>query len=343
MTPYLLQLLVDPKTGSSLELHEPSYDSSGNIITGALVARSGKVKYQIVRGVPRFLENAPVDTVSAFGDEWNFFNFVQFKENWLQHTVANTWGSPEFFYGKTIVDAGGGSGAQTKWFLEYGAQHVILLDLSHSVDDVVKKNLSGIDPSRYDIIQCSIDAPPLKSSSIDGIVYCHNVIQHTPSVEKTATALYSLVAPGGEFVFNCYGVNDLGLVRWVRLNLVYKPLRAVLKRVPFGVRLAYSRFVAILRLIPIVGTLLEKANFVVQGDVPVVPAESVLSRLRRRYKCAVLNTFDGYGAHAYQWLKTDDEIKAILESFKPKPSQILNYEKYFQRPAPIGCGLRVIR
>lgn len=129
----------------------------------------------------------------------------------------------------------------------------------------------------------------------------------------------------------------------VRFNIVYKSLRAVLKRVPFGLRLAYCRSVAILRLLPVLGSLLEKSNFVVQGDVPLVPGESMLSRLRRRYKCAVLNTVDSYGAHAYQWHKTDDEIKLILKSFHPKPSQIINYEKYFQRPTPVGCALRVIR
>lgn len=96
-----------------------------------------------------------------------------------------------------------------------------MLDLSHSVDDVVKRNLAGV--KNVDIIQCSIDAPPLRDESIEGIVYCHNVIQHTPSVEKTAHALYSLVAPGGEFVFNCYPLNDKGLVRWGRFPSVSTP------------------------------------------------------------------------------------------------------------------------
>lgn len=44
------------------------------------------------------------------------------------------------FQGKLIVEAGGGT--QTKWFAEYGAKHVIMMDLSHSVDDVVKRNLA---------------------------------------------------------------------------------------------------------------------------------------------------------------------------------------------------------
>jgi hypothetical protein len=47
----------------------------------------------------------------------------------------------------------------------------------------------------------------MRRRCIDGFVYCHNVIQHTPSVEKTAHALYALTAPGCEFVFNCYGLK----------------------------------------------------------------------------------------------------------------------------------------
>ena len=47
----------------------------------------------------------------------------------------------------------GGSGAQTKWFAEYGARHVIMMDLSHSVDGVVQRNLAGF--KNIDVIQCS--------------------------------------------------------------------------------------------------------------------------------------------------------------------------------------------
>ena len=82
MTPYLLEFLIDPATGEKLTLENPIYDSFGNIESGILNSISGN-NYQIIRGVPRFLENVSVKTAAAFGDEWNFFNFEQFKENWL--------------------------------------------------------------------------------------------------------------------------------------------------------------------------------------------------------------------------------------------------------------------
>jgi len=242
MTPDLLNYLCEPITKASLQLIDAVTDTDGHIQSGQLVSPSGK-RYPIINGIPRFVEFVPTKTVESFGDEWNHFNFIDFKVNWLSHTVLNTFGSVKAFKDKLIVDAGGGSGSQTKWFAEYGARHVIMLDLSHSVDDVVQRNLAGF--KNVDVIQCSIDAPPLRDQCIDGIVYCHNVIQHTPSVEKTAHALYALTAPGGEFVFNCYGL--------------------------------------------------------------------------------------------------DDEIRELVNTLQPDITKILNMDKYFLRPAPIGCALRIFR
>lgn len=340
MNSFLLNFLCEPLTKASLQLVSAVIESDGRIQSGKLVASSGK-SYPIINGVPRFVDEVPTKTVESFGDEWNYFNFTDFKINWLSHTVANTFGTPDVFKGKLIVDAGGGSGSQTKWFAEYGASHVIMLDLSHSVDDVVQQNCLGL--VNVDIIQCSIDAPPLRDQSIDGIVYCHNVIQHTPSVERTAHALYALVAPGGEFVFNCYPVNDQGLLRWVRFHLVYKPLRAVLSRMPFGVNLFYSTMTAIFRLVPGLGWILEKSGFCVQGDVPRMPGEPKLVRLKRRFKATRLNTFDNFGSHHFQHLKTNEEICALVKELQPDAAKVLNADRYFLRPAPIGCALRVFR
>lgn len=340
MTPVLLSYLCEPLTKSKLALVNAVSDDHGNITSGQLITDSGR-NYPIINGIPRFVNFVPTKTVESFGDEWNHFNFTNFKLNWLNHTVANTFGSTDAFKGKLIVDAGGGSGAQTKWFCEYGAKHVIMMDLSHSVDDVVKRNLAGL--TNVDIIQCSIDAPPLRDHCIDGIVYCHNVIQHTPSVEKTAHALNALTAPGGEFIFNCYPLNDQGFVRWVRYHLVYIPLRYFISHLPFHLIMAYSRLMGLLRLLPGLGGVLEKVGFLSCGDVPIVASDNVITRLKRKYSSTVLNTFDNFGSHTYQHLKSDTEIRTLLAALQPDASKILNMNKYFSRPMPIGCALRIFR
>lgn len=337
MTPYIIDLLCDPISKERLELLDAEYDEHGNVLSGFLQNPQGE-RYPIANGIPRFLGFVPSKSVMSFGDEWNYFNFTEYKINWLTHTVKNTFGSTDAFIDKVIVDAGGGSGAQTKWFSEYGAKHVVLMELSHSVDDVVRRNLIGL--TNVDVIQCSIDMPPLRDGCIEGIVYCHNVIQHTPSVEKTARALYSLVSKGGEFVFNCYYLDDNNIFRWVRHHLIYRPLRMILSKMPMRVLLIYARVMACVRLVPFIGRLSERIGLCIQGDVPRVEGESRIRNLNRRFQNTCLNTFDHFGSHTYQHHKTDDEIRTLVNSLQPDDSKILNKDSYFSRRY-IGCALRL--
>jgi len=170
-----------------------------------------------------------------------------------------------------------------------------------------------------------------------------NVIQHTPSVEKTAHTLYALVAPGGEFVFNCYPLNDHGFLRWVRFHLIYQPLRTVLSRLPFSVILVYSRLMAFFRLVPVLGVLLEKSGLCVRGDVTKIADEPKWTYIKRSFKNTALNTFDCFGSHSFQHHKSDDEIRALVQALQPDSTKVLNMDKYFQRPQPIGCALRIFR
>lgn len=340
VTPELLQYLCDPVTKEPLELRDPTYDERGRIVTGSLVAPSGTA-YPIVAGIPRFVEGDPLgETVESFGDEWNYFNFTSFKAHWLEHIVEPTFGSPKAFEGKLIVDAGGGSGAHTLWMLESGARHVILLELSHSVDDVIRRNLEPSGFTNYDVVQCTIDAPPLRPRSIDGMVLCFNVIQHTPSIPRTARALFDLVAPGGEFAFNAYRRNDEGLVRRARFAL-NNAVRAILSKRSWGTRLAYARIVGALRLVPGLGWLLEKANLSYQGNVP--RQGGTWDHLRARYRATVLNTFDWFGAHAFQHYPSDEELRALVHTLQPNDAKVHNTDRYFMRPPPAGIGLRVVR
>jgi len=335
MKPRLLDYLCDPIDKSNIRLVDPVYDKMGNILHGSLVSGSGN-RYPIREGVPRFVDQTALsETVESFGNEWNYFNFDQFKLNWLNHTVKNTFGSIDVFKDRVVVDCGAGSGMQSLWMSQAGAEYVISLELSHSVDGIMKKNLSGAD--NVDVVQCSIDQPPLKEACINGIVICHNVIQHTPSVEKTAHALWKIIGESGEFVFNCYPKNDSGLVRKARLAIYYV-MRNVLSRQSFNVILRYAKFLSLLRLVPILGWLLEKSFLMVRGDVPAGP-----NWLKRAYKLGVLNTYDCYGAHTYQHLKTDDEIRNLVRALQPDKAKVLNEDKYFLRPQPIGIALRLFK
>lgn len=110
-----------------------------------------------------------------------------FHFNWLNHTVKNTFGSPDAFRRRVVVHVGVGSGMQSWWMKQSEAARGIARELSRSVDGIMKQNLQVLDA--VNVIPCSIDHPPLRDGAIEDVVICHNVIQHTPSVERTARAL----------------------------------------------------------------------------------------------------------------------------------------------------------
>lgn len=333
----LLQLLCEPETKAPLELIDEVLNADGTVESGVLMSPSGH-RYPIIKGIARFVDQEVAPSVEAFGDEWNHFDFDDFKEHWLHHTVSNTFGDAETFRDQLVIDAGAGSGAQSRWILEAGARHVIALELSHSVDGVLTRNLTGRPADRYDIVQCSIDRPPFKDRSIDGIVICHNVVQHTQSVERTILELWAILGIG-ELVFNCYRKNDEGLVRWIRHHLIFDPARGILRRTSFRTRLWYSRFVAVARFFPLLGTVLEKSGLMVRGDVLPVPGR--IAYIKQQYRAAQLSTFDSFGSHTYQHYVSDSDLRSLVDSLRP--SEVLNVERYFKRPNPIGCALRVVR
>jgi hypothetical protein len=113
-------------------------------------------------------------------------------------------------------------------------------------------------------------------------------------------------------------------------------LRAILSRRSFGTILAYAKLMARLRFVPGLGVFLEKANFLVRGDVP--PGERYQERL---YESTVLNTFDWYGSHKYQHQLSADELAAICLALRPSPRRVLNLEAYYHRPLPPGLPIRL--
>lgn len=79
------------------------------------------------------------------------------------------------------------------------------------------------------------------------------------------------------------------------------------------------------------------------GDVPRLANESAVAYGKRCFKSTTLNTFDCYGSHSFQHHKSDEEIRVLVKAMQLDSSKVLNMDKYFVRPAPIGCALRVFR
>lgn len=344
MTRFLLGLLMDPFTKEKLILTNEVLDKNGNILSGILCSESGN-EYPIINGIPRFEGYEKLDeSVESFGNQWNRFNFDKFKMHWLEHTMKNSFDNGvDDIKDKVIVDAGGGAGMQSYWLLENGAKHVIMMDLSNTVDNVVQDNFKDKNFNNFDVIQCSIDNPPLAQNSINGIVLCHNVIQHTPSIKKTAKALFDITSPGSEFVFNTYGDNKEGLLRKIRWG-AYLKLRQYLIGKSDSYRLAYSHIMGVLWFVPPIGWLCRKSMMLIKGNTPKDEKESLTEKLKREYYSVVTNTYDWYGSHSYQHHITKDALTDILQELQPDERKILNTRKYFSRtPVYDGASLRIVK
>lgn len=336
MNPLLLDLLMCPASRQPLVLKDAVTDAGGAIVSGTLhTAKAPHHSYPVINGVPRFVpETAPLRrSVDHFGDQWNHLNFDRYKFNWRKHIVQQTFGNESYYHGKTVVDAGAGSGMMTRWIAEAGAKHVIALELSHSVDDVMQRNLHGL--PNVSIVQCTIDNIPLRDDCIHGLVGCTNVIQHTPSVEDTARELWRIVAPGSELAFNCYIRDDSTWLTRIR-HRFYSAVRGVVSRLPYGGILAYAYLMSALRLVPVVGVLVEKADLMRQGEV-----EPGGNQLLKKFRIGVMNTLDYFGSHSYQHHKSFEELQALADELQPDRRKQPNRTAFFVRPQPPGIMLRV--
>ena len=98
---------------------------------------------------------------------------------------------------------------------------------------------------------------------------------------------------------------------------------------PFAVIIFYARLMALLRLVPGLGVLLEKSGFCVMGDVPKLHSESSWAYMKRRFKNTSLNTFDWFGSHSYQHHKSNDKIRLLVKAMQPDVSKVANMKSIF--------------
>jgi hypothetical protein len=127
----------------------------------------------------------------------------------------------------------------------------------------------------------------------------------------------------------------------IRTYVSYGPMRFLLSKAPFGVILAYSRTVGVLRTVPLLGWLLNKLRLSLTGKTPHVPGEAWLARQKRIYHLTALNTFDMFGSHAHQHYLSPAEQMDVVKRLQPDLSKVGNLEAYFRTPQPTGCALRV--
>lgn len=220
MRTWLLEYLVCPKCEGSLTLQSGEIHDD-DVETGTLVCSECRKSYEIVRGVPRMAPDVIAadkqSTVDAFGWEWQTFDSFHddpavYDEQFLD------WVSPlkpPFFNGKVVLDAGCGMGRFSAAAVHLGAERVIGVDLSESIEAARRftRDLPNLALVQADIYNLPFRAPFDFAFSI-------GVVHHLPDPEAGFRSISAHVKPGGSTFVWVYGYENNG---WIRL--VVNPVR----------------------------------------------------------------------------------------------------------------------
>lgn len=201
-----LSYLWDPYTHESLkvEIVERVEDF---IIEGFLFSNSNR--YQIIRGIPRFVRGEESAYVNSFGYQWQKWPFIQFEGNNLGkplegHTSKmfekiTSW-QKEDLKNKYVADFGCGSGR----FIDLisNAEGIAIgVELSAAVESAgarfaMNKNVL--------ICQASVLNSPITAGSMD-LAFSIGVLHHTPDPEAGVNEIFNVLRPGGSAAIAVYG------------------------------------------------------------------------------------------------------------------------------------------
>ena len=216
----LLQLLVCPSCGGGVSLAQGARveetPHGSEIVEGELACQPCTRKFPVRRGVPRFADAREVEpdkasTAANFGWQWQHFTHTeeQYGEQFLGWIAPVR---PEFFRDKLVLEGGCGKGRHTRLAAEWGARHVVGVDLSDAVD--VAYEATRHLPNAH-IVQADIYRLPLRRRAFD-YAFSVGVLHHLPDPRAGFVALSRHVKEGGSLSAWVYGAeNNEWLVRWV--------------------------------------------------------------------------------------------------------------------------------
>lgn len=209
------------------------------ITGGALRSENGE-SHPIVDGIPRIFS---ADTrgwlkknQNTFSLEWKMFNFGE--RNWGQ-SIETRKGlflealgvEPGQLKGKTIYDAGCGSGLLSMEMASSYGMEVFAVDLAYGIEQAYRRNTNP----HVHFVQASILESPIRETSMD-LLYCAGVLVHIPNSEKGFDAIIPCLKPGGRcFVWVYHPIDEkhhpsdkakLLVYNWIRINLTSRlPIR----------------------------------------------------------------------------------------------------------------------
>jgi SAM-dependent methyltransferase/uncharacterized protein YbaR (Trm112 family) len=200
----LLDYLVCPSCASALE-SRPEHEEGAHVMSGTLACTGCTARYAVERGVPRM--NARMEGLErvahTFSFEWTAHHagHLEQDETLWGLTPEEDWNyflegsglSDEEIKGRTVLDAGCGSGRLTRQIGIRDAAAVVGVDMTDAVDGAFAETS---DLPNVHIVQGNIFELPLRRKAFD-LVWSNGVIHHTPDAKGAHAALAEMVGPGG--------------------------------------------------------------------------------------------------------------------------------------------------
>jgi SAM-dependent methyltransferase/uncharacterized protein YbaR (Trm112 family) len=215
MHPHLLDVLVDPESGSSLTFEPEETTAKAEIASGALLSDNG-TRYEIRAGVPRMVphggSSVSVDdgaTQRSFGAKWEQYqehdkdHLAEFQYRWFDDRFgfADDADFASFLEGKRwVLDAGTGPGLCAARCARLSEARVAGMDLS---DSVTAAHRRYADQQNLDYVQGDILNPPFAPWTFDFVV-ADQVLHHTPDCARAFATMAGLVASGGQIAAYVY-------------------------------------------------------------------------------------------------------------------------------------------
>ncbi|CAN5486507.1 hypothetical protein BH10ACI2_BH10ACI2_19410 [soil metagenome] len=250
--------------------------------------------------------NIDNQVVAGFGDEWSRFDQSALTAEELERMFDNYFSI--FPWDKLAADAVGfdlgcGSGRWAK-LVAPRVGKLFLFDPAADALAVAKRNLSGADNCEFHV--AGADNIPLADERCD-FGYSLGVLHHIPDTEAGLRACVAKIKPGSPFLVYLYYSFD-NRPAWFRL--IWKTsnaIRAVVCRLPHGLRYLLSQVFAGLIYYPLARTALifEKLGF----DISHFP----LSQYRNNSFYVMRNdALDRFGTRLEQRFSRA-EIKSMME------------------------------
>lgn len=203
----LLQYLQCPACGGSIAIESARHRDAAEIMEGELFCCGCANHFPITRGIPRFanldrVEEDKAATAASFG--WQWTHFTQADERYAEQFLG--WiapVSPEFFKSKVVLEGGCGKGRHTQLVAAWGAQDVIVIDLSAAVESAFAATR---DLENAHVVQADIYHLPFPR--IFDYAFSVGVLHHLPDPRAGFKSLASKVKAGGHISAWVYGAEN---------------------------------------------------------------------------------------------------------------------------------------